>query len=68
MPKKIERFSGPEVHLEARRLFQPGDVLYRHVLNEIDLARQQGGDARRIRLDGEIGDLLAPSGNWPLPQ
>jgi hypothetical protein len=51
MPKKITRFCGAVLTTDARRPATRCKVLHRHVLDEVDLARQQGRDARRGVLD-----------------
>ncbi len=66
MPKKMVRFSGPRLTLRFGRLLQPVDVLHRHVLHEIDLARQQRRDARGVGLDHEIGDVGDAERNFAL--
>ena len=57
MPRKMVRFSGPRLTLMLGGLLQAVDVLHRHVLDEIDLAREQRRDARGVGLDRQVGDL-----------
>ena len=56
MPRKMVRFSGPRLTLRLGVFSSAIDVLHRHVLHEIDLAREQRGDARGVRLDRHLGD------------
>ena len=68
MPKKMVRFSGPMLTFRLAVFSRAVDVLRRHVLHEIDLARQQGGDAGGVGLDHVKTMSEMPTGTSPLPQ
>ena len=58
MPRKIVRISGPVSTCGVRRAVDAVDVLQRHGLDDVDLARQQRRDAGRVVGDRREDDLV----------
>ena len=58
MPMNTIRFSVAFEHLDAGRLREPRHVLRRRVVDEVDLARDQRGDARRVGDDRRVDHLV----------
>ena len=57
MPRKMVRFSAPSRILSFGVRLQARQVLRRRVEHEVDLAREQRGDARGVGLDRRVDDL-----------